>query len=129
MAVIKVGSDGSMDTSRPAGEALTLGEVVALHTDGEWYAANAIVGANLQVPGFGIVDQDTAEDAYANVHTEGEFDGFTGLTIGQEVWLAETDGTVTSTAPTTSGDFVQRIGVAISATSIRLNVGTAVIVV
>jgi hypothetical protein len=43
--------------------------------------------------------------------------GLSGLTVG-EAWLATTGGAIASSAPSASGNVVQRVGVALSASSL-----------
>jgi len=60
--------------------------------------------------------------------TTGEWDAVTGqtggLTPGADYWLsATTAGELTTTAPDADGEFVQRVGHALSATELEIEVG------
>ncbi len=62
------------------------------------------------------------------VATTGEWDTVTGdsggLTPGSDYWLsAATAGKLTTTAPDSTGNFVQRVGHALSATELEIEVG------
>jgi hypothetical protein len=49
--------------------------------------------------------------------------GFSSLTKGGTVFVAESDGAITQTRPVTSGDIVQACGVAISDTEVMFDIG------
>jgi hypothetical protein len=50
-------------------------------------------------------------------------DSSTGLTAGQQYWLSPTTpGNLTATAPTTAGQFVCPIGVALSTAELKINI-------
>lgn len=66
----------------------------------------------------GFVLSAYGSSASATVYFEGTNTGVSGQTPGP-VFLATTAGTATSTAPSSSGNIVQRIGFAISATAIN----------
>lgn len=67
----------------------------------------------------GFVLAGVSASASATVFFEGRITGLTGLTPGARQYLsASTPGTATATAPTTAGNVVQYIGVAVSASSI-----------
>jgi hypothetical protein len=51
----------------------------------------------------------------------GKITGLSGLTPGATYYLGTTAGTITTTAPTTDGNLVQEIGVAVSATELLFN--------
>lgn len=58
----------------------------------------------------------------ADVYAEGTNAGLSGLTPGP-LFLSTTPGQVTSTAPTGTGQVVQRVGAAISATALNFEAG------
>lgn len=73
-------------------------------------------GSNGRVA-HGFVKSAFADAASALVYKEGTNDQLTGMTPGAVQYLSDaTPGAVTSTAPTTATNIVQRIGVAYSAT-------------
>jgi len=108
--------------SAECAEAITQGDMVALGTDGLLYKANAATGAGQQGPCVGIAEVDGADGDTITVKREGYVEGASDLTIGQPVYLGETDGAVTSTEPATNGDIVQVVGVALSATRLMLDI-------
>ena len=57
----------------------------------------------------------------ATVHYSDQNDQMTGLTVGADYYLA-TAGAATTTQPTTSGDLVQHLGKAISATTMQVRI-------
>ena len=105
-----------------AGEAISAGDAVALGSDGKLYKANAATGADQQVPCVGIAETDADAGDYVTVLREGKVGGYSNLTPGAPVYLGETDGAVTATAPSDSGDYVQTLGQAVSATEFILNI-------
>lgn len=111
------------------GEAFSAGQLVAIHTDGKLYKSNAITGATQQMPCAGIAQlAATAADVSAAVKRiavirRTKLEGFTGLTPGACVYVAEVDGEITQTRPVTSTDIVQPCGVAISATKVMFDLG------
>lgn len=69
----------------------------------------------------GFVLAAVTAPAAASVYGPGELNSqLSGLTIGAEYFLSETPGAVTTTAPTTSGAYVQPLGVAKATTAIRM---------
>ena len=67
---------------------------------------------------YGFVLAAALSGANATVYFEGSNDQVTGQTAG-EVFLSTTPGLGTSTAPSTTGNIVQSIGIATSATSVN----------
>ena len=68
--------------------------------------------------GHGFVLASTTSPEAATVYFEGSNTGVTGLTPGVQ-FLAITAGTVSATAPSGSGNVVQRVGFATSATALN----------
>jgi len=57
----------------------------------------------------------------------GLLDGFSGLTVGNNYWLSQTlIGTITSTAPSSSGEKIQSLGIASSATELVIIVSQGI---
>jgi hypothetical protein len=111
------------------GQAVTVGDLVAVHTDGLGYLANAKVGEDLQIPCAGIAETTGAIGDTVELKRNGTMAYSTGgLTIGAQIYLAETDGAITQTAPSDSGDCVQCVGVAIAADAWKIELDCAVIV-
>jgi hypothetical protein len=68
----------------------------------------------------GYVKAGTTAGDDCTVYLDGELPG-TALTIGAKYYLATTPGTVSVTAPTGSGNMVQVVGEAVSATAIKFD--------
>jgi len=111
-------------------EACSAGQLVAIHTDGLGYLANAELGGDLQVPAFGFAETAVAAGLMVELKRNGTLNyGAGGLTIGAQVYLAEgTDGGITQTPPSTSGDYVQCVGVATAADEVAIEMDAAYIV-
>lgn len=83
-------------------------------------AANYADNTDIATAGraIGMTQGAAVLGATVNIVTVGELDGFSGLTINNPVYLS-TNGTTTQVLPITG--YIQRIGVAISATKILIN--------
>lgn len=114
MMPVGIGADTSTIT---ASEALAAGDFVNV-----WDSSGAKARkADATVTGkeaHGFVLSAVSNGAAATVYFEGANTGVTGMTPGP-VFLATTAGTATNTAPSGSGNIVQRIGFATSATSVN----------
>jgi hypothetical protein len=75
----------------------------------------------------GFVLSSYTSGASAVVYTEGKISGLTGLTPGP-LFLHTTAGASTSTAPSTVGNVIQRIGVATSSTEIAFSPGPVILI-
>lgn len=104
-----------------AGEAITQGDAVAIHTDGKAYRANAKTGANQQVPCKGFAETSVDSGAMVCVLTAGKRrDSAANWDEEKWIYLAETDGAVAHAAPEDSGDVVQIVGFAVSPTEMMI---------
>jgi hypothetical protein len=106
-----------------ASEALAAGDLVNIWDDtGTPKARKADASAVKPADGFVLAAVDIADPA--TVYSEGTNDQVTGLTGGTEYFLsATTPGGVSATAPTGTGQIVQRVGKAFSATSLNFQKG------
>ena len=75
----------------------------------------------------GFVLDAFSDTTSAIVYFEGKITGLTGLTIGARYYLSATAGLATATAPSGSGQVVQYIGRAISATEISFEPSEGVV--
>lgn len=66
----------------------------------------------------GFVLASVSSSANATVYFEGQNTSLTSLTVGDNYYLGTTAGLVTTTPPSGSGNVIQLLGVAISATTI-----------
>lgn len=118
----EIGLTGTTPTvfSCLASETITGPALVNLHNDsGTIKARNADASDNTRpVDGFLIVTAPTA-GASAHVFTaDGNIiSNLSGLTVGDTLYLSETAGAVTATAPVGAGKIVQQIGKALTATT------------
>jgi len=125
---IKLGA-ARMATIEPAGEPSGYGVVIGFDSAGSVSAGDAVyingsgkvAQANAQVgsvtdPAIGIATNDggsDGDDVYVLTHGIWRMDA-EGFTAGDPVYVGESAGALTATAPSTDGDYVQRIGIAVS---------------
>ena len=115
---------GVVGTDFTASEALGAGDLVNIWNDsGTPKARLADASTSKQADGFVLADVDSGDPA--TVYSQGLNDQLSGMTGGVEQYLsATTPGAVTVTMPTGSGDLIQRVGKAFSATSLDFKKGT-----
>jgi hypothetical protein len=112
-------------TTLPAGVALSAGNLVNIYND---TGTARVRKAEADLAGreaHGFVAAAVNSGSNATVYLSGVITGLSGLTPGV-VFLSETPGAATSTVPTTSGSFVQKVGVATSATTMVFNPGESI---
>lgn len=109
-----VGADTQTIT---ASEALSAGDLVNVHnsTGAKVRKADATTAGK---EAHGFVLAGVSNGASATVYFEGTITGLSGLTPGVQ-YLSTTAGASTATAPSGSGNAVQRVGVATSATTLN----------
>tara|TARA_R100001015_G_C4634444_1_gene200958 strand:+ start:109 stop:2010 length:1902 start_codon:yes stop_codon:yes gene_type:complete len=93
--------------------------VVYLDNTGVWAKAVRTDQTKLAV---GVIDDKTGADGNQSFTVVfcGLVDGFSSLTVGDWCWLSNTAGGITQTAPSGSGDIIDPVGIAITATSIMV---------
>jgi hypothetical protein len=94
---------------------VSAGDAVYINSSGKVARANAQVGS-VTDPVIGIATNAGAsdgDDVYVLTHGIWRMDAET-FTAGDPVYLGESAGALTATAPSTDGDYVQRIGIAVS---------------
>jgi hypothetical protein len=94
---------------------VSAGDAVYINSSGKVAQANAQVGS-VTDPVIGIATNAGAsdgDDVYVLTHGIWRMDAET-FTAGDPVYLGETAGALTATAPSTDGDYAQRIGIAVS---------------
>ena len=104
----------------PASEALSAGNLVNVWNDAgvaRVRKADGAGGTGKKCHGF--VLSGVSSGANATVYFEGTITGLSGLVAGDVFLSAITPGLATGTPPATAGHFVQRIGVATGATSVK----------
>ena len=107
-----------------AGEALAAGDFVYVLAGGTVMKADATTFAKRAM---GYVLASVLSAGNATVYFDEANSALTGLTPGSTYYLSATPGVATLTAPTTSGQYVQELGVAISATSLHVNMKTPIL--
>ena len=83
----------------------------------EMRLANATDGTR---PCHGFVGAIVADAATGNVIMRGDVNGHVGLTLAGKYYLDIIAGDINTTAPTVVGNIVQILGIAVSATTLRL---------
>ena len=128
-SVVSSGADGKIDISFmptgigadtkvcPASEALTAGNFVNLWSDGGTLKARKADATTAGKEANGFVLANVASGANATVYRQGDNTQLTGMTIGARQYLATTAGGRTETAPSATGNVIQYLGTADSATS------------
>jgi hypothetical protein len=111
-----------------ASEALAANDLVNIWDDsGTPKARKADASAaNASKKAMGYVTSAVSSGAAGDVYFEGELSGQSGLTAG-DAFLSATPGDATSTAPTTSGHCVQRVGFATSATTVNVEFAVPIV--
>ena len=108
-----------------AQETLAIGDVVYMHTDGK--VKKADMNAASTMPAIGICTSAASADAAVDVMVQGVMHDSSAFptfgTVGADVFVSSS-GDITATAPSGSGDTVQKIGVAIHADKVYFNFNT-----
>lgn len=101
-------------------EALSAGNFVNVHNSSGAKVRKAdATTAGKQAHGFVLAAVGSGADA--TVYFKGVNDQLTGMTPGANQFLHTTAGGLTNTAPSTTGNVVQNLGVALSATELMFN--------
>jgi hypothetical protein len=116
-----IGSDANAFT---AGEALSAGDFVYVTGAGTVMKADA---TTLAKRAMGYVLASVLNAGSALVYFDDNNSALSALTAGTTYFLSATAGLVTSTAPTTAGQFVQELGTANSATSLHVSIKTPIL--
>lgn len=102
----------------PASEALSGGDAVNIWWDTDTLRVRKADASDPAKPCNGFVPEAVTLAAQADVYYSGKVTGVSGLTPGAPVFLSASEaGGVTSTAPSASGQIVQRVGWAVSETA------------
>lgn len=110
-----------------AGATLAVGDVVYLGTGGKVLLADA--DADTTMPALGICTSASTDTNPVDVMVQGimKLTGWS-FTAGDNIFVSTTAGDVTSTAPTGTGDTVQKIGVATASDAVYFNFNTTELV-
>ena len=109
---------GAKTSIAPASEALTAGNYVNLWNDAGTLKVRKADATTSGKYADGFVLAAVTQGNNATVYLEGTNTQLSGLTAGSQYYLATTAGGGTATAPSASGNVVQRLGKAFSATEI-----------
>lgn len=109
---------GADTASISASENLTAGDFVNIYDDAGTTKCRKADATTSGKEAHGFVLSSVTAPANATVYFEGTNDQCSGLTAGT-LFLSTTAGGATSTAPSASGNVVQRLGVAVSATAMN----------
>lgn len=122
MMPVGIGADTASITTS---EALAAGDLINIHNSTGAKARKAdATTAGKEAHGF--VLSSAASGAAATVYFEGTITGLSGLTPGPQ-FLTTTAGTSSGTPPAASGNVIQRVGVATSATTLNFEGGMPVV--
>lgn len=114
----------------PAFENLSAGQPVNLFLNAGALNARLANATDSSKPMLGFTLANVTAPASATIYMIGATDtALSGLTIGTDYYLDVTAGTFTATPPATAGNIVQRVGTAVSATSLIFNNTTYIILV
>lgn len=110
---------GAETVTATAGEALSAYDLVYINGSGEVMKAIATAKSTSAI---GVVITTVESAATATIYKFGTIVG-SGYTPGTEFFLsASTAGQATATAPTGAGNIIQKIGTAVSATQVSLDI-------
>lgn len=109
----------------PAVGAIAAGDWVNIYNNGGTPSIRKADASSKITRAHGFVLDAVADGANATVYTSGSNTAVTGQTAGT-VFLSTTAGLGTNIAPSTSGEIVQQIGVAVSATQVNFDAEPAV---
>lgn len=116
MMPVGIGADtASIVTS----ENLTAGNLVNIYDNAGTPTARKADATTTGKEAHGFVLAGTTSPAAATVYFEGRITGLTSLTPGARQYLNTTAGGLTSTAPSTTGNVVQCVGTAVTATELN----------
>lgn len=130
--IVALGADGKVDPTMIAGlevqaistsETLAAGDIVNLHNSSGVKVRKA-TNTGFATRGMGVVKAGATHPSTPSVYFEGIVAGYSGLTIGEEYYLG-VNGAIVLEASLPSGtlSIVQKIGIAISATELMIEIG------
>lgn len=118
-----IGADTAAIT---ASEALSAGALVNVWNNAGAFNVRNADGSTSGKEAHGFVLASVSSSATATVYFEGTNNGVTSLSPAVQ-YLSTTPGAATSTAPSGSGQTVQRVGEATSATSLNFHAGVPIV--
>ncbi len=94
----------------PAAVALSAKQLINLFDDNGTVKARLANATDNTKPANGYVLEDVAQGSTAIVHKIGLITELSGLTVGSTYYLSTTSGAYTTTAPVASGNIIQKLG-------------------
>ena len=94
-----------------------VGDAVYVDSNGLFQKASASSKTEVHVIGF--IDSKSSSTT-CKIVTSGIMDKMSGLITGQDYFLSETSGKITTTPPTTSGSITTHVGKAINSTTLMV---------
>ena len=116
---------GADTQTAPASEALSAGDLVNIWDDAGTTKVRKADATSVGKEAHGFVLASVLLAGTATIYFEGSNTGVTGLTGGKQ-YLATTAGQATITPPSGSGNVVQVVGFATSATALNFQSGTPI---
>lgn len=117
-ALQALAATGAAPTMLTADEAIAAGDFVNIHASSGAKIRKADASDDTR-PADAFAPAAIAGAASGTVLMPGQvLTGLAGLTPGADYWLSETAGLITATQPTTTGNLVQKVGKALSATEL-----------
>jgi hypothetical protein len=112
-----------------ASENLAAGDMVNVWDDGGTPKVRKASAGAIGTQAHGFVISAVTSGQNGNIYFEGNNNQVTGLTGGTTYYLdAAVAGGLTATPPSSTGDIVQRVGIATSATNINIEIGQPIVV-
>lgn len=134
--IIATDDEGKIDPSflpeseflvREASEDLDQWDWVNIWDDGGTAKARKADASAFGTRAMGYIRNNYLTAENAEIFAEGIMPGFVGLTIGAPVFLSLVSGETTQVPPTATGEIWQKVGEAVSATEIRVEIGEAIV--
>lgn len=104
-----------------ASEALSAGDAVNIHVESGNLRVRKADASAVGTAANGFVLQAFTDGEDATVYMRGANNQVSGLTVGDTVYLSETAGGITTTAPTTAGSIVQALGFSVAANQVEFH--------
>jgi hypothetical protein len=116
---VSVAAPSTVATTLTASEALTAGQIVSIWSSSGAAKVRKANATDDTKSAHGFVLANVLSGATATIYLPGQVvTGLVGLTPGATYYLDTTGGAITDTQPSTSGNLVQRVGFALSATTL-----------
>ena len=103
-------------------DGLAVGEAVYIDSNGKLDETDADAAGTMPAIGVALEANSSGSDAEVKILLQGIFrDESYSFTPGQDLFIGTNLGEITATAPSGTGDFVQKVGVALTAKTIYFN--------